>query len=64
MISALAFDLMDESFKRGGSMRCDWIHFRGCRLYRANWLLARKGARDRNVPVSNNPLKVTTQGAD
>lgn len=64
MISALAFDLMDESFKRGGFDAAAIGFISGAVVYTAaNWLLAVRVRATANVPASNNPLKVTTQGA-
>jgi zinc transporter, ZIP family len=48
LISALAFDLMEEAYERGGFDSTALGFLGGAVIYTAaNWLLARRGARDR-----------------
>jgi zinc transporter, ZIP family len=48
LISALAFDLIDESYRRGGFVPVSAGFFAGAVLYTAaNWWLSRRGARHR-----------------
>ena len=64
MISALAFDLMDESFKRGGFDAAAIGFISGAVVYTAaNWLLARKGARDRKRSGQQQPSESDDPGS-
>ena len=64
MISALAFDLMDESFKRGGFDAAAIGFISGAVVYTAaNWLLARKGARDRKRSGQQQPSETDDPGS-
>lgn len=58
LISALAFELMDESFRRGGFDSCSLGFLAGSLAYTAaNWLLARHGAKHRKRSGKMQPAK-------
>ncbi len=60
LISALAFDLMDGAYKRGG-FDSTAIGFVGGAIYTgANWFLARQGAKHRRRSGENSPPKRRT----
>lgn len=64
LISALAFDLMDESFKRGGFDAAAIGFVSGAAVYTAaNWILARKGARHRKRSGNQQPSEQEDAGS-
>lgn len=64
LISALAFDLMDEAYKRGGFDSTAIGFVGGAAIYTAaNWLLARKGAKHRKRSGGKQPSEKENQGS-
>jgi zinc transporter, ZIP family len=64
LISALAFDLMDESFKRGGFDAAAIGFLSGAIVYTgANWILAHHGARNRKRSGSQQPSESDQEGS-
>src|SRR4051812_48578677 len=56
LISALAFDLMDEAYRRGGFDSTAAGFLGGAAIYTAaNWLLARRGAKHRKRSGDQQP---------
>ena len=64
LISALAFDLMDESFKRGGFAAAAIGLVSGAAAYTAaNWFLAHHGARHRKRSGKQQPSEAEDSGS-
>jgi zinc transporter, ZIP family len=64
LISALAFDLMDEAFKRGGFDACAIGFVGGSAVYTAaNWYLARHGAKHRKRSGNQQPSEDDDEGS-
>ncbi len=64
LISALAFDLMDEAYKRGGFDSTATGFLGGAAVYTfANWLLARQGAKHRKRPGGQQPREGDAGGS-
>lgn len=64
LISALAFELMDESYKKGGFDAVSIGFFGGAGLYTlANWLLARHGAKHRKRSGGGQPSEAEQPGS-
>jgi len=64
LISALAFDLMDESFKRGGFDAAAIGFLSGAIVYTAaNWFLAHHGARNRKRSGTQQPSEHDQEGS-
>lgn len=64
LISALAFDLMDEAYKRGGLDSTGTGFIVGASLYTlANWLLTRHGARHRKRSQGQQPSEEEHDGS-
>jgi zinc transporter, ZIP family len=64
LISALAFDLMDEAYKRGGFDSTSFGFLGGAAAYTAaNWLLSRKGAKHRKRSGNQQPSEQQQSGS-
>jgi ZIP family zinc transporter len=64
LISALAFDLMDEAYKRGGFDSTATGFLGGAAVYTAaNWYLARQGAKHRKRSGGQQPSKSDNGGS-
>jgi ZIP family zinc transporter len=64
LISALAFDLMDEAFKRGGFVSVAIGFVGGSVVYTAaNWVLAHKGAKHRKRSGHQQPSESEDSGS-
>ncbi len=64
LISALAFDLMDEAYKRGGFDSTSVGFISGAAIYTlANWWLARRGARHRKRSGGQQPSEQDQNGS-
>jgi ZIP family zinc transporter len=64
LISALAFDLMDEAYARGGFDSTALGFLGGAAVYTAaNWVLARKGAKHRKRSGGQQPSEVQAPGS-
>jgi ZIP family zinc transporter len=64
LISALAFDLMDEAYRRGGFDATAVGFLGGAVIYTAaNWLLARRGARHRKRSGDQQPSEQEQPGS-
>ena len=64
LISALAFDLMNEAYKRGGFDSTATGFLGGAAIYTAaNWLLARKGAKHRKRSGNQQPSENEDAGS-
>jgi ZIP family zinc transporter len=64
LISALAFDLMDEAYQRGGFAAAAIGFLSGAAVYTAaNWLLSRKGAKTRKRSGSKQPSEDEQSGS-
>jgi zinc transporter, ZIP family len=64
LISALAFDLMDEAYKRGGFVSTSIGFVSGAAVYTlANWLLAHKGAKHRKRSGKQQPSEADQNGS-
>ena len=64
LISALAFDLMDEAYKRGGFDSTAFGFLGGASVYTfANWLLSRKGAKHRKRSGGKQPSEKDQGGS-
>ncbi|HZE13925.1 MAG TPA: hypothetical protein VE086_09220 [Chthoniobacterales bacterium] len=64
LISALAFDLMDEAYKRGGFDSTATGFLGGAAIYTAaNWLLAKQGAKHRKRSGNQQPSETEHQGS-
>ena len=64
LISALAFDLMDEAYKRGGFDSTGIGFIGGAAIYTAaNWLLARRGAKHRKRSGNQQPTEEESPGS-
>jgi ZIP family zinc transporter len=64
LISALAFDLMDEAYKRGGFLATGIGFFAGAAIYSgANWLLAHRGAKHRKRSGNQQPSENEHSGS-
>lgn len=64
LISALAFDLMDEAFKRGGFDACAIGFLGGSVVYTAaNWFLSRHGAKHRKRSGNQQPSEQEHEGS-
>jgi zinc transporter, ZIP family len=64
LISALAFDLMDEAYKRGGFDSTGIGFIAGAALYTAaNWLLAQRGAKHRKRSGDQQPSEEQNPGS-
>ena len=64
LISALAFDLMDEAYKRGGFDSTGFGFVAGAVVYTgANWYLARKGAKNRKRSGHQQPSENDQSGS-
>jgi ZIP family zinc transporter len=64
LISALAFDLMDEAYKRGGFDSTAIGFLGGSLVYTAaNWLLARHGAKHRKRSGTQQPSEQDASGS-
>jgi ZIP family zinc transporter len=61
LISALAFDLMDETYQRGGFNSTAVGFLGGAIVYTAaNWLLSHRGAKHRKRSGGNSRPKIKT----
>ena len=64
LISALAFDLMDEAYKRGGFDSTSIGFISGATVYTvANWWLARRGAKHRKRSGKQQPSEADQNGS-
>jgi ZIP family zinc transporter len=64
LISALAFDLMDEAFRQGGFYSVAIGFLGGAAVYTAaNWLLARQGAKHRKRSGDQQPSEDEDSGS-
>lgn len=64
LISALAFDLMDEAYKRGGFDSTAFGFLGGAAVYTgANWVLARQGAKHRKRSGQKQPSEADDSGS-
>lgn len=64
LISALAFDLMDESFQRGGFLPTAIGFVSGAVVYTAaNWVLAHHGAKQRKRSGNQQPSEAEHSGS-
>ena len=64
LISALAFDLMDEAYRRGGFASAAAGFIGGAVVYTvANWLLARRGAKTRKRSGTRQPSEEDQSGS-
>jgi ZIP family zinc transporter len=64
LISALAFELMDEAYKRGGFDSTAIGFISGAAIYTlANWYLAHQGARHRKRSGKRQPSESETSGS-
>jgi ZIP family zinc transporter len=64
LISALAFDLMDEAYRRGGFLWSGVGFLAGAAVYTAaNWLLARRGAQHRKRSGTQQPSEQQQHGS-
>jgi ZIP family zinc transporter len=64
LISALAFDLMDEAYQRGGFTSTAIGFISGATVYSiANWLLSHKGAKHRKRSGNQQPTESNTPGS-
>lgn len=64
LISALAFDLMDEAYRRGGFDSTAAGFLGGAAIYTgANWLLAKRGAKHRKRSGKQQPSEQQKQGS-
>ena len=64
LISALAFDLMDDAFHRGGFDATAIGFIGGAAVYTAaNWVLSRRGARDRKRSGNRQPSEKQQAGS-
>ncbi len=64
LISALAFDLMDEAYKRGGFDSTAAGFLGGAAIYTvANWVLAKHGAKHRKRSGSQQPSEQQDEGS-
>src|SRR3954469_4355768 len=64
LISALAFDLMDEAFKRGGFAACALGFVSGSVVYTlANWYLSKNGAKHRKRSGDQQPSEQDNEGS-
>jgi ZIP family zinc transporter len=64
LISALAFDLMDEAYRRGGFLWSGFGFLAGAAVYTAaNWLLARRGAQHRKRSGTQQPSEQQQSGS-
>lgn len=64
LISALAFDLMDEAYKRGGFDSTSLGFISGAAVYTAaNWYLSRKGAKHRKRSGTQQPSEEDQSGS-
>src|SRR5689334_6623312 len=63
LISALAFDLMDKAYKRGGFDSTSLGFMGGAAIYTAaNWYLSRKGAKHRKRSGDQQPSEEQQSG--
>ena len=61
LISALAFELMDEAYHQGGLRATAAGFLSGVAVFTlANWYLSRNGAKHRSAPGTNNYQKLTS----
>src|SRR4051812_24524461 len=64
LISALAFELMDEAYKRGGFFSTGLGFVAGAAVYTAaNWFLARQGAKHRKRSGGQQPSESDDSGS-
>jgi ZIP family zinc transporter len=64
LISALAFDLMDEAYQRGGFVSTSIGFLSGATVYTlANWWLAQKGAKHRKRSGQQQPSEKAQSGS-
>lgn len=64
LISALAFDLMDEAYKRGGFDSTAIGFVGGAAIYTAaNWFLSRRGAKHRKRSGNQQPSEDENEGS-
>jgi len=64
LISALAFDLMDDAYRRGGFDSTSLGFLGGAIIYTAaNWLLARRGAKHRKRSGGQQPSEESHPGS-
>lgn len=64
LMSALAFDLMNEAYKRGGFDSTATGFLGGAAIYTAaNWFLARQGAKHRKRSGGQQPSEKRTRAA-
>jgi zinc transporter, ZIP family len=64
LISALAFELMDEAYRRGGLDSTGFGFIGGAAVYTlANWILARHGAKHRKRSQGQQPSEAEQQGS-